>query len=210
MIELVDVMGTDLSIVNAARVSFRKEKAVLEDGDIKLINYLAKHKHMTPFRHPHLSIRVTAPIFLARQLGKHQTGLTWNEVSRRYVDDAVDFFRPQTWRNRPEDSIKQGSGGKFYNQSYADQIYKKLIADCSATYYAMIKSGIAPEQARMVLPQSMLTEWIWTGSLLAFFHVWNLRHDPHAQMEAQDFANELDEVIKDLFPYSWKALKENS
>jgi len=210
VISVVDVMGDDLSVANAARVSFDKWKTTFEDKDAKLIHYLADHEHTTPFRHPHISLRCEAPIFLARQLGKHQVGLSWNEVSRRYVNDEPEFFIPREWRMKPDGSIKQGSGKNLSGETleYVDSVYRSWVFEAVNIYEDMIELGVAPEMARMVLPQSMMTSWIWTGSLLAFFHVWRLRSEGHAQIEAQEFAKELDEVMTSLFPVSWGALKD--
>jgi len=222
VIEVVDVMGDDLAVANAARVSFNKWKDNFDDKDAKLITYLASHEHSTPFRHPQISIRCSAPVFLARQLGKHQVGLTWNEVSRRYVDDEPEFYFPYQWRARPDGSVKQGSGNTeithipdcldFINQDGGSMTvhnyYKSIIKNAKGMYEQMLEAGIAPEMARMILPQSMMTTWVWTGSLLAFFHVWRLRSEAHAQVEAQDFAKELDTIMMELFPVSWGALKE--
>lgn len=214
MIELIDVMGDDLAVVNAARVSFGKSKEVFEDKDAKLIKYLADHEHSTPFRHPHVSIRCKAPVFLARQLGKHQAGLTWNEESRRYVDNEPEFYIPKEWRKKPEGSIKQGSGESVELNSDMDvhisDTYDHAVSFCLLAYNDMLQEGVAPEMARMVLPQSMLVNWVWTGSLLAFFHVWRLRSGEHAQLEAQEFAKELDEIMTKQFPVSWEALKNAS
>lgn len=220
MIEYIDHMGSDLSTVNSARVSFDKESDyyhagtdlngkdvfVLADKDIKLIKYLAAHKHMTPFRHNQIQLRCHAPIFLARQLGKHQTGLSWNEVSRRYVDTPPEFYIPEVWRERPHGSVKQGSAGVHEKSTHYSIRYKGLIAGVTALYDAMIADGIAPEMARMVLPQSMMTSWYWTGNLLAFAHVYKERMAKGAQYEAQVFAIELDKIIRPLFPVSWAAL----
>ena len=206
-VELVDSMGDDLRIANIARVSFNKWKKELGEKDASLINYLAAHEHSSPFRHTCISIRCKAPIFIARQLGKHQVGLTWNEVSRRYVDADIEFFVPDSWRSRPDDGIKQGSGGEYKYQGAANSDYEFLIKQCLEIYESFIRQGVAPEQARMVLPQSMMTEWVWTGSLPAFFHVYRLRIDNHAQKEVRDFAKLLEEIVQPLFPVSWSALK---
>ena len=192
---------------------------VLSDKDKKLVKYLADHKHMTPFRHNQIQIRCHAPIFLARQLGKHQAGLSWNEVSRRYVDSEPEFYIPDEWRSRPDGSIKQGSGGVvntlngwsgFCNQSQWDADIGKTYIDCLVEvknlYQSMLDSNVAPELARMVLPQSMMTTWWWTGNLLAFAHVYKERISEGAQLEAQHFAKELDAVIRPLFPVAWEAL----
>ncbi|YP_001294616.1 thymidylate synthase [Pseudomonas phage PA11] len=206
-VELVDSMGDDLRVANAARVSFNKWKEELDEGDVGLINYLARHEHSSPFRHTAITLSCKAPVFLARQLGKHQVGLSWNEVSRRYVDAGIEFFVPDNWRSRPDGSVKQGSGGVVEDNDMFKSIYSEYIKHSLATYENMLACNVAPEQARMVLPQSMMVDWIWTGSLTAFFHVWRLRIDSHAQKEAQEFAQKLEEVVQPIFPHSWKALK---
>lgn len=218
-VELVDFMGDDLSTVNSARVSFNKESEFdykdngegmliepeLNQADTKLIKYLADHKHMTPFRHNGITIRCKAPIFLARQLGKHQAGLSWNEVSRRYVDYTPEFYFPD-WREKPSGSIKQGSGSIVKNNGMWHSYYNHFVEQSLELYEDMLKDGIAPELARMVLPQSMLTEWIWTGNLISFAHVYKERIASGAQLEAQEFAKKLDTIIRPLFPVSWSAL----
>ena len=207
-VEVVDYMGSDLSTVNSARVSFNKESLELSESDTKLINYLATHRHLTPFRHNQIQLRCSAPIFLVRQLGKHQAGLSWNEVSRRYVDSTPTFFTPPEWRMRPEGSIKQGSTGSLYGKEkkIADAHYKAHLKHSLDLYREMLEDGIAPELARIVLPQSMITEWFWSGNLLAFAHVYKERSADSAQEEAQEFAAKLDAVIKPLFPESWACL----
>jgi thymidylate synthase (FAD) len=214
-VELIDCMGNDLSTVNSARVSFDKESyfeicdedgCYLEDKDIKLIKYLAGHKHLTPFRHNQIQLRCHAPIFLVRQLGKHQAGLSWNEVSRRYVDTPPEFYTPDEWRGRPAGSIKQGSSGVSPFNGQAQFAYDRFIKESLSLYDSMLKDGISPEMARMVLPQSMITTWYWTGNLLAFAHVYKERISEGAQLEARHFAKELDKVIATLFPVSWKSL----
>lgn len=203
-VELLDKMGTDLSVVNAARVSFNKVHEVFEDTDIKLINYLAKHNHWSPFAHCFLSFRIKAPIFVARQLVKHQVGLAWNEVSRRYVDEEPESWFPAEWRGRPVNA-KQGSDGiKPIPKGFEIAVQIALNE-----YEALIKEGYAPEQARMVLPLNIMTEWIWSGSLMAFARVCKLRLDPHAQLECQLVAQQLDEFLREAFPVSYAALMEN-
>lgn len=215
---------TDLDTVNAARVSFDKESSwenpdwkdtwetpVLSKADTKLIKYLASHRHMTPFRHNFIKIRVKAPIFLAAQLKKHQAGLSWNEVSRRYVDSEPEFYTPEVWRGKPEGSIKQGSAGevhslKEYDRSCIKETYDAHISIQIDLYNSMLENNVAPEMARIVLPQSMMTEWIWSGNLLAFAHVYNERIAAGAQQEAQEFAQQLNEAIGHLAPVSWEAL----
>ena len=200
-VNLIDVMGTDLSVVNAARVSFAKVSNELSDKDEKLIKYLAKHNHWSPFGHASLQFRIKAPIFVARQLVKHQVGLVWNEVSRRYVDDEPEFFIPDQWRSRPENS-KQGSGEEIiiYNIESTMQFVKQ-------TYQNLLKANVAPEMARMVLPQNMYTEWYWSGTLMAFARVCNLRCKSDTQLETQKIAEMIDLKAKEVFPVSWEALR---
>lgn len=205
-VELIDSMGSDLSVVNAARVSFHKFHEKFQDGDEKLINYLAKHGHWTPFAHAFLSFRIKAPIFVARQLVKHQVGLAWNEVSRRYVDDEPEFWFPETWRGKPVNA-KQGSTQEDKDPTGGiTQGVMDTVEQCLGDYLGMIELGVAPEQARMVLPQNTMTEWLWSGSLAAFARVCKLRLDPHAQQETQDVAFEIDRLVPDNFRLSWKAL----
>ena len=232
--ELVDTMGSDLTVVNAARVSFSQEswwqeqvtdevqarytdgswarstdvieKKVLTEKDIKLINYLAKHNHWTPFAHSFASFRIKAPIFVARQLAKHQVGLAWNEVSRRYVDGEPEFFNPVAFRARAE-NVKQGSSEEFVHctdELMAD--YESLCENLCEAYTELLSHEVAPEQARMILPQCAMTEWVWSGSLYAFSRVCNLRLDPHAQAETRDIADMIDYYMRQIYPYSWEAL----
>lgn len=205
-VELVDVMGNDSSVSNSARVSFNKWKEGFDEGDAKLIKYLAAHKHMTPFRHTQVQLRCKAPIFLVRQLGKHQAGLSWNEVSRRYVKSEPEFFEPEQWRKAPEGSIKQGSSGFVDDQFITKERYTNYINTSVGLYNDLLDEGVAPEMARMVLPQSMQTEWIWSGNILSFAHVYKERIAEGAQEEARMFAIELDKVIRPLFPVAWSAL----
>ena len=215
-IELVDHAGGDRSVALSARVSFSKEPEQFTDAqNNKLIKYLADHKHLTTMRHNFIQLRCTAPIFLARQLGKHQAGLTWSEESRRYIDAPPEFYMPDEWRARPEGSVKQGSGraidkipSTYLHNRPANikGIYQDVIGDCLEVYDDMIKGGVAPEMARMVLPQSMQTTWIWSGNLLAFVHVYKERIASGAQLEARHFAKELRNVIEPLFPASFSAL----
>ena len=209
-VELVDKMGSDLSVVNAARVSFGKKHTAMTEGDKKLINYLAKHEHWSPFAHATLQFHIEAPIFVARQLVKHQVGLAWNEISRRYVDSDPEYFYPDTWRSRPVDK-KQGSGDETIvwldrNQRVGAAVYK-VVELANDTYQKMLDAGISPEQARMVLPQNTITEWYWTGSLYAFARVCNLRCKEDAQEETRDVAWGIDILARDNFPVSWNALR---
>ena len=214
----IDHMGNDLSVVNSARVSFGKRSEalgrsgvegehmtpILHDTDKRLIKYLAKHRHTSPFGHAFASFHVKAPIFVARQLVKHKF-LRWNEISRRYVDDEPEFYEPDVWRDKSEDK-KQGSGGKSQSQ-YFPNIYVKEVADKAlGDYKKMLVQGICPEQARMVLPQSTMTEWYWSGSLDAFSDMCNLRCKEDTQFETRIVADEISACMKDLFPIAWGAL----
>jgi thymidylate synthase (FAD) len=206
----IDHMGSDLSVVNAARVSFGKKShwmyEALEQGllyqDVKLIHYLAKHKHFSPFGHAFASFHVKAPIFVARQLVKHKF-LRWNEISRRYVDDEPEFYVPDVWRGRSKDK-KQGSDGVV--ESVNTQEIGGWNADAIRYYQFLINDGVAPEQARMVLPQSTMTEWYWSGSLDAFADMCRLRCKEDTQYETRLVAVAISAIMEDLFPVSWKAL----
>lgn len=206
-VELIDHMGSDLSVVNAARVSFHKQHIEIEENDPNLIRYLAKHHHWTPFAHSFLSFRIKAPIFVARQLVKHQVGLAWNEVSRRYVDEEPEFWLPMNatgWRGKPVNA-KQGSSGVMPGD-IAQANTTDVISLALEVYTWMIKEGYAPEQARMVLPLNTHTEWIWSGSLAAFARVCKLRLDPHAQAETQEIAKLIHGQVPETFMHSWSAL----
>jgi thymidylate synthase (FAD) len=245
MIEVtyVDHMGSDLSVVNAARVSFGKksdwmprvhngEQLVLTPKDAKLISYLAKHKHKSPFNHSFVTFHVKAPIFVARQLQKHEY-MPWNEISRRYVDSEPEFYKPEVWRGRSEDK-KQGSKGvvttlewsepdddydEYYPedkkylqpwQNYKDtpqNITKGLYNQVKEIYNILLQGDVSPEQARMVLPQSMMTEWYWSGSLYAFAKMCGLRLKPDAQYETRVVAEQIEDKMMELFPISWEALR---
>ena len=208
-VKLIDHMGSDLTVVNAARVSFNKESQRVKNGnyqdlsleDQRLIKYLAKHKHWSPFSHCFLQFRIEAPLFVARQLVKHQVGLAWNEVSRRYVDATPKFYTPQSWRTKA-DNVKQGSSDEtidYHIGSYT----RSAIAE----YERMLSVGIAPEMARMVLPQNMYTEWYWSGSLYAFSRVVNHRLDKTSQAETRYIADLISqEAARYDFKYSWKEL----
>lgn len=217
--EYVNHMGGDLTVVNSARVSFDKEHFEFdEEGDTKLISYLARHGHWTPFAHAQITMRETVPIFIARQRFKHMIGFTYNEVSRRYVDDTPEFHYPEIWRSRPDGSMKQGSGADTVESMVVfdasgsphlvavSEAYEVFIKHAEDLYNAMIKAGTAPEQARMVLPQSMLTSYYVTGSLAAWARAYKQRIDLHAQLEIQGLAKQWNEIIQPLFPVSWAAL----
>ncbi len=214
-VELLRTSGSDLDIVNAARVSFHKEHEEFEAGDTKLLHYLAKHGHWSPYAHVGATFRIKAPIFVARQLVKHQVGLTWNEVSRRYVDDEPEFWYPSRnkWRGKPVNA-KQGSSDIFvdvceYGHDYTEYIPVDAGEVCLEAYTRMINKGVAPEQARMVLPQNTMTEWIWTGSLMAFARVCKQRLDSHAQQETREIAQQMEQLLQPAFPVGWAALMEN-
>lgn len=221
-VKLLDKMGDCISVVNAARVSFDKVShwkwpgPTLSEKDAKLLNYLAKHQHWSPFAHCFATFRIKAPIFVARQLQKHTVGLAWNEVSRRYVDSEPSFYEPTEWRKKA-DNVKQGSSDEviddiehdFYGFTSISKAYPFHIRECKALYDSMIKAGVCPEQARMVLPQSMMTEWIWSGSLMAFARVCKLRLDGHTQRETQEVARLIADYLEFNFPFSWKALIEH-
>jgi thymidylate synthase (FAD) len=206
-VTLIDKMGTDALVVDSARVSFSKEASnYTEEQNAKLINYLARHQHFTPFTHPQIVVREKVPIFVARQRFKHTVGFSYNEVSRRYVDDKPEFYIPDGWRQKA-DNKKQGSMEELVasNKQMCD-LYAELINFVSVTYAAMLEYNVAPELARMVLPQSMYTEYFVTGSLAAFARAYKLRSEEHAQKEIQDLAVEWDKLIRPLFPVSWAAL----
>lgn len=243
-VDLIDSMGSDLSVVNAARVSMAKESSwsnvcwscdfssmdwdddicpqcgadnagrkvsdgmQLAERDTKLIRYLATYKHWTPFSHPQVSFRIKAPIFVARQWFKHMVGITRNETSRRYVDEQPEFYMPEVWRSRPEGSVKQGSGGPL--EGVDDDNASIWAAEVTETalmnYTNMLSVGVAPEQARMVLPQNMMTEWIETASLAAVCRSVKLRLDPHAQQETREVAEQIAALVEPMFPVSWSAL----
>lgn len=208
--ELVDHMGSDLSVVNAARVSYGAESHEFSERDSHLINFLAKHKHVTPFRHPQITLRCHAPIFLARQLGKHQAGFSWNEVSRRYKDGeaiAIECYVPENVYKRPEKLMTQTAQlMPFGTQNCAVNDIRLANRNAIEWYEMILNQGVAPEQARMVLPQGMMTEWIWTGSLYGWANMYNQRSTEHAQYEARLFAKEVDAIMRELFPICWAAL----
>ena len=219
-VDKISHMGSDLTVVNAAKVSHDKEsdwglevsddhsyiKRVLKDGDKRLINYLAKHDHWTPFGHCQVTLRETVPIFVARERFRHTVGFVYNEVSRRYVSYTPEIWRPEVWRSKPEGSIKQGSGDQFDDQNWADDIYLEATVKAKKAYDSLINAGVAPEQARAVLPQSMYTSYYVTGSLAAWARFYNLRVAPDAQYEIQELAEKVGEIILPLFPVSWEAL----
>ena len=208
--ELIDHMGSDLTVINAAKVSFHKEAKTYSTSDERLIRYLAVHNHWTPFAHPQITIRESVPMFVARQRFKHMVGFTYNEVSRRYVSTPPEYYVPPVWHEKPEGSIKQGAGGAHKDQKTLKLAYETAVAMCDDIYHTMLNKGVAPEQARMVLPMSMMTEYYVTGSLAAFARAYAQRIDSHAQFEIQKLAVKWNEIIQPLFPVSWKHLTEGA
>ena len=207
----INHMGCDMSVVNAARVSFGKkiDRMYTKPEDEKLIRYLAEHEHMSPFGHCFASFHVKAPVFVARQLVKHKF-LRWNEISRRYVDDEPELYEPDVWRGRSADK-KQGSSGvvePLKSFFHADDNETTINEAVLALYNNLLVEGVAPEQARMVLPQSMMTEWYWSGSLDAFADMCNLRCAFDTQQETQEVANQISRSMHKLFPVSWAALTD--
>lgn len=215
----LDSMGDDLTPVNRARLSFDKQsdwsdEYSLSEKDVTLTNYLAREEHVLPFRHPHITLHIKAPIFVIRQLDKHQVGFSTSEVSRRYVSDEPEFYYPEVWRKASVNK-KQGSSDEevLYSKGNNDingtleNIYLSSMEWALKVYNDMIDSKVCPEQARIVLPQSMYTEQAKTGSLLGWFHLWKLRSSPDAQWEVQQIAKQVEEIIEPLFPCSWRALK---
>jgi thymidylate synthase (FAD) len=208
--------GNDLDVVNAARVSFGKEATETTDKDVKLINYLAKHKHHSPFNHSFLRFRVKAPIFVARQLVKHKF-MPWNEVSRRYVDEEPEFYFPEYWRKKAA-NVKQGSSDEVVDVSAHAYITKEgpfaapphQTLTALTAYNGLLKMGVCAEQARMILPQNTMTEWIWSGTLGAFLDMLVLRLDNHTQKESRDVANAIAKYVKVAFPASYGAYLGNT
>ncbi len=208
MIELLHVMGDDLMVVNAARVSFAKESTEFKEQDGKLINYLAKHNHISPFFHPQIQFRIKMPIFVAREWYRHQIGFSRNEVSRRYVSDTPECWDPTADEFRAKDEkVKQGSKDEPVELAdTAKNLYATSTRISLEAYDELLKLGVAPEIARTVLPQSMYTEFIETGSLAAYARLFKLRTSPDAQREIQKYARELGKLLEEKFPVSWKAL----
>ena len=226
-VEHIDHMGNDLTVVNAARVSFSKFSEweqvyrdsdiglyevdyVLSEKDKKLIKYLAKHEHWTPFAHCQITLHIKAPIPIRTQFFKHKVGFVENEISRRYVDEPPEFFFP-TWAGRPENK-KQGSGEVLDadTQNRAYLVYEQQMRFAKDAYQSLLNLGVAPEQARFVLPQSTYTEWYWTGSLAAYARFYKQRTDSHAQSEIQDYAKAIGKIIEPLFPVSWNVLTNSA
>lgn len=206
-VELLDHMGDDLAVVQAARVSFAKDAAEFDEvRDGKLINYLAKHDHWTPFAHTALKFRVSAPVPIRTQCFKHKIGMVENEESRRYISSTPEIFIPEYFRAKPEGSIKQGSGEKHpYSDAWIDE-YKGVTELAVKTYTSMLEDGVCPEQARFILPQGAIVNWIWTGNLVSFANFYIKRTDPNAQREVQVVAEAVGKEVEKIFPVSWNAL----
>lgn len=205
---LIDNFGSDLTVVNAARVTMGVEREELKENDTRLINFLARERHVSPFRHPQASFRCEAPIAIARQLQKHQVGFSWNEMSRRYKDGAVDIFIPKEIFSRPDD-LHSGSGALLEGEEEAKALalFNSAYEASLASYDELIKF-VAPEQARFVLPQGMVTTWYWTGSLYGWSELCRQRLSDHAQYEVRVFASTIDEELRKIYPISWDALRE--
>ena len=204
-VELVDCMGNDLTVVNAARVSFANHKEEFEDKDEKLIRYLAKHNHWTPFAHPQITLRIKAPVSIRTQFFKHKQGFVENEVSRRYVTFEPEFYIPK-WRSSPSGGAKQGSDDFIKDAEFLTHVYADAVEQTMNVYLSLIEMGVAPEQARFSLPQGMYTEWYWTGSLAAYARFYKQRIDEHAQWEIREYADAVGKIIEPQFPVSWKEL----
>lgn len=224
-VQLVDHMGSDITVCNAARVSFAKESEweidqdavsrlresgstfheedvkVLAEKDKKLLRYLAKHNHWTPFAHPQITLRIKAPVSIRTQFFKHKQGFVENEISRRYVSFEPEFYKPN-WRGKPVGGAKQGSDDFITVKDEVQQTYDNMMVGCLRNYYDLMDAGVAPEQARFVLPQAMFTEWFWTGSLAAYMRFYKQRIEEHAQWEIRQYATAIGGIIKALFPHS--------
>lgn len=227
-IKLVDSMGDDFRVFEAAKATLGgSEESQFKRGETdptRLINFLAREKHVTPFRHPQVTFECEAPIAIARQLGKHQSGFSWNERSMRYKDSVIDVFVPDMFRGRP-DKLHDGSTEVDVSEKYAWETYNtydddyinitvaetyNLAVEQSVAFYeALVEAGLAPEQARFILPQGMITRWVWTGSLYGWYSVYKQRSSEHAQYEVREFARQLDEQMSKLFPIAWQALKDS-
>jgi len=207
--ELIDYMGSDDAVADAARVSFDKVAANYTDKQNKsLLRFLAKHNHWTPFGHCVIKLRMSAPVPIRTQCFKHKQGFVENEESRRYIKSEPQLFVPEFFREAPEGSIKQGSGGRHYDSDHWLKVYEDTCEDAIDMYLAMLSDEVCPEQARLILPQGVEVKWVWTGSLFAFANFFSKRTDTTAQEEIQDLAKSVGDIIEPLFPVSWKALTE--
>jgi thymidylate synthase (FAD) len=214
--ELIDYMGDDLAVANAARVSFNKEstdftfrKDVEKGSDEGLIEYLASHDHWTPFAHTAIKLRCSAPVPIRTQAFKHKIGMVENEESRRYISSTPEIFIPEFFRAKPEGSIKQGSAGEHERSGIWVEAYKAQVNSTVSVYEAMLSDGICPEQARFILPQGAIVNWIWTGNLVSFANFYLKRTHPTAQKEVEELAESVGSIVENLFPVSWLALTKN-
>ena len=206
-VELLDYMGDDLTVVQSARVSFAKDATEFDEvRDTKLINYLAKHDHWTPFAHTALKFRVSAPVPIRTQCFKHKVGMVENEESRRYISSVPEIFIPEYFRSKPEGSIKQGSGEVHKHSTEWKEAYTVQTNQCVSLYCDMLNDGVCPEQARFILPQGAIVNWIWTGNLVSFANFFIKRADPNAQREVQVVAEAVGKEVEKIFPVSWSAL----
>lgn len=209
-VRLVDYMGSDLTVVNAARVSFNKAVDTVEERDEKLIKYLIEHEHTSPLRHGFFTFHVRAPMFVLRQWGKHQVGCSWNEVSLRYVKHDMGFWEPTSWRKPPEGSAKQGSAGTIEHEANAQRIYDEAMVSAKSAYDQLIAAGVCNEQARAVLPMSLMTEFWWTASLQAVLRFLDLRLAKDAQSEIRDYAEAVEKIVQSKYPVVLRAWRECS
>jgi len=211
-VEILDVFGNDLMVINSARVSYGKSKEVFDSNDEKLIKYLVEHKHIAPFRHPQVQFRITCPIYVARQLEKHQTGMSLNSISGRYVDFSDSYTTIKEWRKQSKSS-KQGSEGIIEEQLECEIIERDVIDFCKDAYVKLLEKGVSKEQARSVLPLSLNTTFIWTGSLLSFIHLFNLRLKPDSQQETRELVKQIYDLILNIegnpFKYTMNNFKIN-
>lgn len=211
--EYVTHTGNDLLVANIARVSFNKEsteftyiKDKKKGSDEGIIKYLAAHHHWTPFSHPSITLRIKAPVPIRTQMFKHKVGFTENEESRRYISSTPELFIPETFRSKPDENAKQGSSGDHPDSDKYLLMYKDYCSNLIDVYEEMVEDGVAPEQARLILPQGCMVNWIWTGSLAAYARMYKQRTDPHAQKEVQVLAKMIGGIIEPLFPVSWAEL----
>jgi thymidylate synthase (FAD) len=214
-VELVDSLGNDLTVVNCARISFAKQSGTLEESDEKLLKYLAKHKHTSPYRGVQLQLKFVAPRVIARQIWKHIIGsdytfkdTQWNEQSGRYTEMDESFYAPAQW-NSQHKSNKQAAGEPILDQSSANEIYKEHIERCQNTYKLLRGLGVAKEQARFVLPETTMTSWVWTASLQACHHFVNLRNKSDAQWDIRQFAEAIGILAHSVAPKAWEVLQEH-
>jgi thymidylate synthase (FAD) len=210
-VKLIDTFGSDLTVVNCARVSFNRISEELNERDEKLIKYLLKHEHTSPFRHCFLQWRIEAPIFILRQWQKHQVGCSWNEMSRRYVDTPPEVYCFDQWHSRPHKSIKQGAGSALNEdeQVICSRLYERAVSKSLEVYDDLLAMGVAPEQARAVLPQGMITSCVWSASLQSALHFVKLRLSHDAQSEIREYAQLIAEDIKTHYPITFEAFMES-